>query len=149
VVLLLGCASRSPMHGAVAVSSGLDHLDYEDVELLAEVHRLVGEVIKLAGGSVPAVGSPAWWSAGPMVRIASLLLLAESRLLDDDPHALAADQLKAVSLAISGALDWREFANRHVPRTELQRRRGELGPLYQHYAAGRVEWETSSKETAA
>jgi hypothetical protein len=128
--------------------SGLDHLDYEDVELLAAVHRITSTVIELAGGSVPPVGSPAWWFAAPMARIAGLLVLAEARLLDD-PHQLAADQIKAVSLAISGALDWREFANRHVPHTELQRRRAALGPLHQPYAGGRVEWETSTQEAAA
>jgi hypothetical protein len=124
-------------------------MDYDELLLLAEVHRITREAIKLAGGSVSAVGSPAWWSAGPMVRIASLLVLAESRLLDDDPHALAADQLKAVSLAISGGMDWRTFANRQVPHTELQRRRAELGPLYQPYGGGAVAWDTSSREIAA
>jgi hypothetical protein len=127
--------------------SGLDHLDYDDVELLAEVHRIVSEVRELAG-SLPRVGSPQWWAAKPIARIAGLLVLAEARLVDD-PHQLVAEQLKAVSVAISGALDWRDLANRHVPDTELRRCRDQMGPLYQHYTGGPVAWETSSRETAA
>jgi hypothetical protein len=103
-----------------------DPIGPERSALVTEVHRLIDKAIGLAG----------------------LLVLAERYLLDD-PHQLAAKQLKAVSLAISGAIDWRHFANRHVPHTELRRRREELGPLYQPYAGGPVEWGTSSQETAA
>jgi hypothetical protein len=131
---------------AVAVT-GLDHLDYDDVELLAEVHRIVSEVRELAG-SLPRVGSPQWWAAEPIARIAGLLVLAEARLVDD-PHQLAAEQLKAVSIATSGGMDWRDLANRHVPHTELQRRREELGPLYQPYTGGPVTWAISGRDTAA
>jgi hypothetical protein len=52
-------------------------------------------------------------------------------------------------VAISGTLDWRDLANRHVPHAELKQRRSELGPLYQPYAGGPVAWDTSSHETAA
>jgi hypothetical protein len=47
----------------------------------------------------------------------------------DDPHQLAAEQLKDASVAVSSAMDWQHFADRHVPHTELQRRRAEPGPL--------------------
>jgi hypothetical protein len=86
---------------------------YEELPLLAEVHRMVGKAVALAGGSVPPVGSTAWWSAGPVSRIAGLLVLAEARLVDD-PDALVAEQLKAVSVAISGALDWSANAYRLI-----------------------------------
>jgi hypothetical protein len=125
-----------------------DTVGYEELVLLAEVHRIVSEAIKGAGGSVPPVGSPAWWSADPASRIAGLLVLCEARLVDD-PHRIAAEQLRDVSLAISGAMDWRAFANRHVPHTELQRRRDQLGPLHHPYTGGPVAWDTSSSETAA
>ncbi len=121
---------------------------YEELPLLVEVHRLVGRAVEMAGGPVPPVGSPQWWSAAPMARLAGLLVLAERYLLDD-PHRIAADQLKAVSLAISGAMDWRRFAECHVPHTELQQRREELGSLWQPYPGGPAAWETGSRETAA
>jgi hypothetical protein len=130
------------------VTPDMSALDYEEFLLLAEVHRLVTKGIAEAGGLVPPVGSSAWWSAPDTGKVAGLLVLSEARLIND-PHALAAEQLKAVSLAISGALDWREFANRHVSNTELQRRRSELGPLYQPHAGGAVAWDTSCQETAA
>jgi hypothetical protein len=130
------------------VTRDVSAMDYDELMLLAEVHRLVGKVIELAGGSVPPVGTPAWWSAEPTSRIAGLLVLAEARLIDD-PQRLAAEQLKAASVAISGTLDWRDLANRHVPHTVLQRRRMELGLLHQPYAGGPVAWETRSQEPAA
>lgn len=123
-------------------------MDDDELLLLAEAHRLTSEVIKLASGSVPAVGSAAWWSAPDTGKVASLLVLAEARLVDD-PQALTAEQLKAVSVAISGGMDWRDFASRHVSHAELQRRRGELGPLHRPYAGGPVTWNTSDQETAA
>lgn len=110
--------------------SGLDHLDYDELALLAEVHQFVSKATALAGGSAPAAGSPQWWSAEPQARLAGLLVLAERYLLED-PHRLAAEQLKAVSLAISGALDWSAFANRPSfgSHAEIVARRAELGPL--------------------
>jgi hypothetical protein len=128
-----------------SVTRDVSALDYDELRLLAEVHKLTGEVIKLAGGSVPPVGSAAWWSAPDAAKVAGLLVLAESRLLDD-PHQLAAEQLREVSIAISGAMDWRRFADRHISRTELQRRRDQLGPLYQPYAGGPVAWDTSNPD---
>jgi hypothetical protein len=132
---------------AVVAMNGLDHLDYEDVELLAEVHRIANEVVADVG-SVPALGSADWWSAPHAGKVASLLVLAEARLIDD-PHLIAAEQLRDVSKAISGELDWRAFARDHVTHTELQRRRAEVGPLCQHYTGGSVAWDTRSQETAA
>jgi hypothetical protein len=146
-LLLLGRASRSPLQGQAVTVSGLDHLDYEDVELLTEVHRLTSKMIAEAG-SVPAVGSADWRSAREAAKVAGLLVLAEARLMDD-PRQVASEQLRAVSVAISGGMDWRTFGQHHVPHTELQRRRGELGSLHQPYVGGRVAWETSTQETAA
>jgi hypothetical protein len=69
--------------------------------------------------------------------------------LIDDPHRIAAEQLKAVSVVISGAQDWRAFARDHVPHSELRRRRDQLGALYQPYTGGPVAWETGSSDEAA
>lgn len=146
-MLLLDRTAGSPLQGQVVTVSGLDHLDYEDVELLAEVHRITSKVIAEAG-SVPVVGSADWWSAPLAGKVASLLVLAEARLIDD-PHLIAAEQLRDVSKAISGELDWRAFARGHVTHTELQRRRAEVGPLCQHYTGGSVAWDSRSQETAA
>lgn len=123
-------------------------LDYDEIQLLTAVHELTSKVIELAGGSVPPVGSPDWWTAEPITRIAGLMVLAEARLIDD-PHQLAAEQLRDVSLAISGEMDWRHFANRHVPHSELARRRETLGPLYQPYTGGPVAWVDTSSQDAA
>lgn len=151
-MLLLGGASRPSLQAAVVAVTAVEQhgpLDYDDEQLRDEVHQLVSKAVALAGGSAPAVGTPAWRSAEPLPRIAGLLVLAEARLIDD-PELIAAEQLRAVSMAISGALDWRDFARDHVPHTELRRRRDQLGPLYQPYTGGPVAWETGSNaETAA
>ncbi len=123
-------------------------IDYDEIQMLAEVHRMTSKVIELAGGSVPPVGSPQWWSAEPITRIAGLLVLAEARLIDD-PHQLAAEQIKAVSVAISGGMDWRTFVSNHVAHTELQRRRDQLGPLYEPYTGGPVQWDATSSQDDA
>lgn len=39
------------------VTRDVSAMDYDELMLLAEVHRLVGKVIELAGGSVPPVGT--------------------------------------------------------------------------------------------
>jgi hypothetical protein len=130
------------------VTRDVSAMDYDELLLLAEVHRITSKVIKLAGGSVPALGSPDWRSAREAAKVAGLLVLAEARLMDD-PRQVASEQLRAVSVAISGGMDWRTFGQHHVPHTELQRRRGELGSLHQPYVGGRVAWETSTQETAA
>lgn len=134
--------------------SGLDHLDYDDVEALGEVHRLVTKVIKLAGGSVPPVGSAAWWSAPDAAKVASLLVLAEARLIDD-PHRIAAEQLREVSKAISGGLDWSAAAHRLAYERPgvLAARRREPGPLaaliFDPVATARWVETGSSDEAAA
>lgn len=130
--------------------SGLDRLDYEDVEFLAEVHRLVGKSIALAGGSVPAAGSPQWWSAAPVARLAGLLVLAERYLLED-PHAIAAELLKDASVAVSS--DGRWSAAAALPsHHELVRRRAEPGRVWAPFdpvAAARWVATGSSQASAA
>lgn len=104
-------------------------LDYEDLQLYAEVHRIVGQAVALAG-TVPAVGSPAWWGAPPMARLAALLVVAEHHLMAD-PERIAAEQLKAVSVAISTGMDWAGNAHRLIfdSRATIVARRREPGPL--------------------
>ncbi|MGH3769601.1 MAG: hypothetical protein ACRDS0_24595 [Pseudonocardiaceae bacterium] len=107
--------------------TGLDHLSYEDVQFLAEVHRLVTKAEALAGGCVPAAGTDEWFAASPMKRLAALLVLAE-RYLIEDPHAIAAEMIKDASVAVSS--DGRWSAARALPsHHELVRRRAEPGPL--------------------
>lgn len=128
-------------------------LDYDELLLLVEVHRVVDKVIKQSGGRVPAVGSAAWWSAPPTGKVAALLVLAEARLIDD-PRQLAAEQLREVSKAISGGMDWSAAAHRlaYDRRDVVAARRREPGPLARPFdpvAAARWVETGSSEETAA
>lgn len=126
-------------------------IGYGDLPLFAEVHRIVSQAAELAG-SAPAAGSPQWWSAGPLARLAGLLVLAE-RYLQEDPHAIAARLLKDVSVDLSTSRDWSRSAvlpSHH----ELVRRRAEPGPLAQlagfdPVAAARWVETGSSEEPAA
>lgn len=149
-MLLLGSASRPSLPEMVTVN-GLDHLDYDDVGFLTEVHRIVGVAAELAG-SVPAAGSPQWWSAEPMARLAGLLVLGERYLLED-PHAIAAQMIKDASVAVSSSGRWSAAAA--LPsHHELVRRRAEPGPLaglapFDRVLAARWVATGSSQETAA
>lgn len=124
-------------------------IGYEDLPFLTEVHRLVGKAATLAG-SVPAAGSPQWWSAEPMARLAGLLVLAE-RYLIEDPHTIAAQMIKDASVAVSSSGRWPAAAA--LPsHHELVRRRAEPGPCYPPFdpvAAARWVQTGSSEETAA
>lgn len=120
---LLGRSAAVP--AAVAAVTTVDTTTVNDVELLAEAHRLVGKAAELAGGFVPGVGTAAWWDAGPLPRLAGLLVLAERALLVD-PDRLAAEQLKAAAVAISTGRDWAAAA---VPHSALVARRAEPGPM--------------------
>lgn len=82
-------------------------------ELRAEVHRLVEEVVTAARsehGHIPGVQHPDWWSAPRSARLAAILVLGEAYLITD-PHQIAAEQLRGVSRAISGGLDWSRAAH--------------------------------------
>lgn len=107
----------------------LSALDYEDLELFAEVHRLVAKAVMLAG-AMPVVGSSAWWTAPALQRLVALLVVAEHHLLAD-PDRIVAQQLKAASVAISQGMDWSAATYRLVfdSRAKVLARRVELGPL--------------------
>ncbi|MGH4013155.1 MAG: hypothetical protein ACRDSL_04335 [Pseudonocardiaceae bacterium] len=78
----------------------------------------------------PVVGSPAWWTAREPVRIAALLVLAESWLVAD-PEQQIRQRLRQVSHAISEGMDWSAAAHHlaYEPHRVVARRRAELGPL--------------------
>ena len=105
----------------------------EDVELIAEVHGLVDRVVKLAGGHVLQLGSAEWWAAPLAARLTPLLVLAEHWLLRS-PDEIAADMLKAASVAIStGGVDWSDVGCSHTGCAHTAHRhlvvwRGEPGP---------------------
>jgi hypothetical protein len=90
-------------------------VDYDELRPLSAAHRLISEVIELAGGSVPGVGTPAWWCVELLPRIAGRLVLIEARLIDD-PERIAAEQLKAVLEAISAEQFLAEYADTIVTR---------------------------------
>ena len=134
--------------------SGLDHLDYHDLELLAEVHEVVSKIHRLAGGParpVPPLGSPAWRDAPLMAKVAGLLVLSEAWLVHD-PDRRAAERLRALSGDLSSGHDW-AAAGRRPSYAELQRRRGQAGPLaglvFDPAAARRWVRTGSSEEAAA
>lgn len=153
-MLLLGGTSAPALPGwAVVAVIDVSAIDYDELELLGEVHRMVGKARELAG-SAPAVGSPQWWDAEPMARIAGLLVLAEHQLVHD-PDRIAAEQLKAVSVAISTGMDWSAAAHGLVfdSHAKVVQRRRELGPLaalrFDPVAAARWVETGSSQEPAA
>lgn len=148
-MLLLDRTAPPPLPAEVAVTD-VTAVDYDELRLLVEVHRMVGKAIELAGGSVPAVGSPQWWDADPLARIAGLLVLAE-RYLIDDPHLIDAQMIKDASVAISSSKDW-SAAGSLPSHAELARRRAEPGPVYAPFdvlAAARWVATGSSEEVAA
>jgi len=126
-----------------------DTVGYEELRLLAEVYRLVDKAVALAGGSVPPVGSPAWWAAKPQARIASLLVLAEAYLVTE-PH-LIARMIKDASVAISSSENWSAVGS--LPsHAELVRRRAEPGMVWGTFdpvAAARWVETGSSEEPVA
>jgi hypothetical protein len=76
-----------------------------DVELRAEVHRLIHLVVMLAcdtHGPVPGVGTAVWWTAPVEAQIAALLVLAEAYLVRD-PQQAAVERLKAMAVHLSQA----------------------------------------------
>jgi hypothetical protein len=125
-----------------------------DVELHAEIHRIVDRVVRdtrARYGAVTSVGSTEWWSAPDDVKLAALLIAGEAHLVSD-PHEIAAEMIKGVSADLSQADDW--TAASHRPSyAELVRRRNVPGPRYQpEHPGGRVavDWATGNPvETGA
>lgn len=111
------------------MTPNLDHLDYTDLEVLAEISRLTSKVITSAGGRIPSLADPEWITASPLEKIASLLCLAQAYLVAD-PHQIAAGMLKDAARDLSGARDW-AAASALPSHTELARRRAQPGPLAQ------------------
>jgi hypothetical protein len=132
----------------VAVSSGLDnHLDYDDIDLLNEVSKIVKEAFTEAGPNVPSLSDPAWRTAPPAAKVAALLPLAEAYLITDRLAAeMVAERIKQASLDVSASGRWSTTAGR-PSHCELQRRRNVPGPRYQpEYPGGyvAVDWETGN-----
>jgi hypothetical protein len=93
-------------------------------ELLGEAHRLVHPVVQAVRsqrGSLPGVGTSAWWSAPPDARLAAILVLGEAYLIAD-PERMARERLKAMSVDLAGARSWTAAA-RLPSHKELLRRR--------------------------
>lgn len=121
---------------------------YEDLALLAEAHRLVGQVADAAGGweAIPAVSDPAWNDAPPVAKIAALLVLSLDYLIAD-PSDIAWEMLRDTSKAISSSGRWAGCRPSHA---ELVRRRAEPGREWPEFdAAAAQRWvETGSSERA-
>jgi hypothetical protein len=134
----------------VVAVTDVSALDYDDLAVLAEVDRFVKKVFEVAGPDVPKLSDPAWLTAPPAAKIASLLVLAEAYLVTD-PHLIAAEMIKDVSVAISSSRTW--SAASLPSHAELVRRRAEPGPVHAPFdpvaAARWVETGSSGEETAA
>lgn len=127
-------------------------------ELLAEVHRLVDEVVRVARtehgqalGPLPGVRAPEWWTAPTSVRLAAILILGEAYLVAD-PDRAAVQMLREMAYDLSAAHDW-SAASRRPSHTDLARRRAEPGPLaglvFDTGAAQRWVETGDSRESAA
>ncbi|MQA13706.1 MAG: hypothetical protein GEV09_05890 [Pseudonocardiaceae bacterium] len=98
----------------------------DDVELLAEAHRLVSLVltgVRRRHGRIPGVGTARWWAAGDDVKVATLLILSEAWLIHDPDRAVR-ERLREMSYDLSAGHDWTE-QSRRPSHAELKRRRGE------------------------
>lgn len=108
-------------------SDGTAHDCQDDAELLFEVHRLVHPQVRaaraVAGGTVPGVGSPAWWAAPDGVRRAALLILGEAWLIHDPDRAVRR-RLRELSWDLAAGHDW-AAASRRPSHRALGARRAE------------------------
>lgn len=103
-----------------------------DLELRRAVRRTIewaiGETIqgtqRSRSGPVPAIGTPEWFEADNLTRLASILLLGEQWLVHDPDRAVA-ERLRAMSWDLSEAMRGRHGGPSHV---EFERRRAEPGP---------------------
>lgn len=112
---VLDRASPTPLQGNQVVTViGLDNRSFDDIEVLAEVARIVGKAFAVAGPDVPALSDPAWLTAPPAAKVARLLVIAEANLISN-PYEIAAQMVKDGSMAISA--DGRWSAARALPRT--------------------------------
>jgi hypothetical protein len=116
-------AVHVPAQRVVTTGSMIDNRPTR-TELLAEVYRLVYDVALAARtehGPLPGVGSPEWWTAPPLTRIAAIMVLGEAFLCRDAERLERLD-LKEVAVDISAAHDWKR-ASQRPSYQELVRRR--------------------------
>lgn len=119
----------------------------EDIDLLAEVQRVVTKALAAAGavGSVK-FGSPEWWRASDAEKAARLGILAEAFVIQD-PHKIALDIVKQTSLDVWEGTDWTALSRRASHSTLVQRRE-RPGPMLRTFdaeaAARWVEFGTSA-----
>jgi len=107
----------------------IDHAS-SDLELIREVHRLVDQFVRAVEdrhGPIPSLSAAGWWTAPPIARLATVLVLGEAWIVHD-PDRAAAERLRQLSWDLSAAYDW-TAASRRPSHAELERRRAEPGPL--------------------
>jgi len=96
------------------------------------------------------VGSPEWFAATWITQAATMAVLGEGYILRD-PDRIAADQLKAASVAIATGADW-TAASRRPTLATLGDRRAVPGPVAGSFdadAAARWAETGDSREGAA
>jgi len=125
----------------------------EDPDFLRVAFRAVDRLVRAAHrlhGPLPVVGSPEWFAAPWITQAATMAVLGEGYILRD-PDRIAADQLKAASVAIAMGADWTAASRRPILAT-LDDRRAVPGPGVQSFdAAAAARWVAtgSSKGGAA
>lgn len=138
---------------AVVAVTDVTALDYEELALLDEVHRLVDREIRRAReryGPIAAVGTASWRAAPQFIRLAALLVCAEAWLIQG-PERVIAERFKAMAVDLSQAHDW-AAASCRLSNAELAARRAEPGALAAEFdpvVATRWVEAGSSAETAA
>ena len=102
----------------------------EDPDFLRAAYRAVDRLVRAAHrlyGPLPVVGSAEWFAAPWITQVATMAVLGEGYILRD-PDRIAADQLKAASVAIATGADW-TAASRRPTLATLDDRRAMPGPV--------------------
>ena len=108
-------------------------------------YRAVDRLVRAAHslhGPLPVVGSQEWFAATWITQVATMAVLGEGYVLRD-PDRIAADQLKAASVAIATGADW-AAASRRPSHTSLAAIRAEPGPMARRVdPAAAARWATT------
>ena len=114
----------------------------EDPDFLRVAFCAVDRLVRAAHrlyGPLPVVGSPEWRAATWITQAATMAVLGEGYVLRD-PDRIAADQLKAASVAIATGADW-AAASRRPTLAALDDRRAVPGPVAGSFdAAAAARW---------
>jgi hypothetical protein len=137
------CTEQRPGEGCRGAQGRLDDPDFLRVAFGA-VARLVRAAESLNGGSLPALGTSAWFDAPWTAQAASVAAV----FLGDPAEQVAAAE-KAAAIAISAAVDWTEASGRPSYATLLARR-AQIGAMARTVdAAAAARWASGDSRERA